>query len=281
MTNNAGLTLIELLVAAAILTVILGLVASGIQSGGSVVTQVVSESELLEDTRVAAQLIADSAAKAVYVYPPGATLSLNSAGSWTVQNPRTNKNVWTIGTDPMFAFIEGAQRSDTACVGTDSAGKKKLNDGACLSFVAYYPVKRATVVKQENYKYLEEKQNETSWMLFEYRKTLELTELNADTPLPMSSATGLRDGQGRILADYLVPNTGFQITSQICHTRITPSQVATEGSSVCTDFKKSYDPFYLKTMSSAAFSLQTKVSKGRVTVETPVMTFAVVPRNLY
>lgn len=281
MQGRSGLTITELLVAAAILTVILGLIASGIQSGGSVVTQVVSEGELLEDTRVAAQLIADSAARAVYVYPPGATLSLNSAGSWTVQNPRTNKNIWTIGSDPMLAFIESAQRDDTPCVGTDSAGKKKLNESACLTFVAYYPVKRSTVTKQDNYKYLWEKQNETSWMLFEYRKTLELTKLNADTPLPMSSATGLRDGQGRILADYLVPNTGFQIVSQVCRNRITESQLASEGTSVCDDLKKSYEPLYLKTMSSAEFSLQTKVSKGRTTVETPVMTFAVTPRNLY
>lgn len=281
MQTRSGLSVVELLIAAAILTVILGLIVSGLQSGGNVITQVVSESELLEDTRVAAQLIADSAAKAVYVYPPGATLSINSAGSWTVQNPRTNKNVWIIGTDAMLAFLEAPQRTDIPCVVSDNTGKKKLNESACLSFVAYYPVKRATVTKQENYRYLEEKQNEASWMLFEYRKTLEVSNLNADTALPMSSATGLKDGQGRILADYLVPNTGFQITNQVCRSRITPSQPITEGSSVCDNFRKSYDPLYLKTMSSATFSLQAKVSKGKTTVETPLMTFALTPRNLY
>ncbi len=281
MKSQLGLTLTELLIASAILVVILGLVANGIQSGGGVVTQVVSESELLEDTRVAAQLMADSASRAVYIYPPGATVSLNSAGSWTVQNPKNNKNIWKIGTDPMLAFIEAPQRSDTACVGVDKDGKKKLNETACLSFVAYYPVKRATVAKQENYKYLAEVQNDSSWMLFEYRKTLELTKLSADTPLPLSSATGLSAGQGRILADYILPDTGFQILSQVCRSRATESQPASEGTAICNDFKKSYDPFYLKTMSSAEFSLQAKVIKGRTTVETPLMTFAVTPRNLY
>jgi type II secretory pathway pseudopilin PulG len=281
MRSRLGLTIIELLVAAAILIVILGLVASGIQSGSGVVTQVVSESELLEDTRVAAQLMADSAARAVYIYPPGATVSLNSAGSWTVQNPKTNKNIWKIGTDPMLAFIEAPQRSDVACVGTDKDGKKKLNESACLSFVAYYPVKRSTVAKQDNYKYLAEPQNDQSWILFEYRKTLELTKLSADTPLPISSLTGLSAGQGRILADYIVPDVGFQVLGQVCRSRITESQLATEGASICNDFKKSYDPFYLKTLSSAEFSLQAKVVKGRSTVETPLMTFAITPRNLY
>jgi type II secretory pathway pseudopilin PulG len=281
MKSSTGFTLIELLIAGAILVVILGLVANGIQSGGKVVTQVVSEGEILEDTRVAAQLIADSVARAVYIYPPGAVLTLNSAGSWTVLNPNTGKNLWRIGTDPMLAFIEAPKRTDLPCVFTDAEGRKKTNDDACLFFVAYYPVKRSTVVKQANYSYLAEARNDSSWVLFEYRKGLELAQLNADTPLPLSSLTGLKEVQGRILADYIVPSTGFQIVNTVCRTRITESEVATEGAFVCEDFKKLYDPFYLKTMSSAQFNLQVKVTKGNRTVETPLVTFAIAPRNLY
>jgi type II secretory pathway pseudopilin PulG len=275
MKSATGLTLVELLIAGAILIVILGLVTSGIQSGSGVVTQVVSEGEILEDTRVAAQLIADSVAKAVYVYPPGAVLTLNSAGSWTVLNPKTNKNLWRIGTDPMLAFIEAPQRTDVAC--SDSETGK---DG-CLYFVAYYPVKRSTVAKQDEYKYLFEAQNDSSWMLFEYRKRLDTGKLNADTVLPLSSLTGLKQVQGRILADYIVPDTGFQILNPVCRTRITESQLPTESATVCEDFKKLYDPFYLKTMSSAQFTLQARVVRGMRTVETPVFILAVAPRNLY
>jgi Tfp pilus assembly protein PilW len=275
MKSATGLTLVELLIAGAILIVILGLVTSGIQSGSGVVTQVVSEGEILEDTRVAAQLIADSVARAVYVYPPGAVLTLNSAGSWTVLNPKTNKNLWRIGTDSMLAFIEAPQRTDVAC--SDSETGK---DG-CLYFVAYYPVKRSTVAKQDEYKYLSEVQNDSSWMLFEYRKRLDIAKLNADTVLPLSSLTGLKQVQGRILADYIVPETGFQILNPICRTRITESELAVESTTVCNDFKKLYDPFYLKTMSSAQFTLQAKVVRGTRTVETPVFTLAVSPRNLY
>jgi type II secretory pathway pseudopilin PulG len=275
MKSATGLTLVELLIAGAILIVILGLVTSGIQSGSGVVTQVVSEGEILEDTRVAAQLIADSVAKAVYVYPPGAVLTLNSAGSWTVLNPKTNKNLWRIGTDPMLAFIEAPQRTDVAC--SDSETGK---DG-CLYFVAYYPVKRSTVAKQDEYKYLFEAQNDSSWMLFEYRKRLDTGKLNADTVLPLSSLTGLKQVQGRILADYIVPDTGFQILNPVCRTRITESQLPTESATVCEDFKKLYDPFYLKTMSSAQFTLQARVVRGTRTVETPVFILAVAPRNLY
>lgn len=275
MKSAVGLTLVELLIAGAILIVILGLVTSGIQSGSGVVTQVVSEGEILEDTRVAAQLIADSVARAVYVYPPGAVLTLNSAGSWTVLNPKTNKNLWRIGTDSMLAFIEAPQRTDVAC--SDSETGK---DG-CLYFVAYYPVKRSTVAKQDEYKYLSEAQNDSSWMLFEYRKRLDVAKLNADTVLPLSSLTGLKQVQGRILADYIVPDTGFQILNPVCRTRITESELAVESTTVCNDFKKLYDPFYLKTMSSAQFTLQAKVVRGTRTVETPVFTLAVIPRNLY
>jgi type II secretory pathway pseudopilin PulG len=275
MKSAAGLTLIELLIAGAILIMILGLVTSGIQSGSGVVTQVVSEGEILEDTRVAAQLIADSVARAVYIYPPGAVLTLNSAGSWTVLNPNTNKNLWRIGTDPMLAFIEAPQRTDVTCSESEP-GK----DG-CLYFVAYYPVKRSTVAKQDEYKYLSEAQNDSSWMLFEYRKRLEVAKLDADTTLPLSSLTGLKQTQGRILADYIAPTTGFQILNPVCRTRITESELPTESTTVCDDFKKLYDPFYLKTMSSAQFTLQARVVRGTRTVETPVFTLTVAPRNLY
>ncbi len=275
MRSRKGFTITELLVAAAIMIVLLGLVANGIQSGGGVVTQVVSESELLEDTRVAAQLIADSVARAAYIYPPGTTLSLNSASSWTVQNPRTNKNVWQLGTDAMLAFIEAPVNTDIACSDTD------IGRDGCLYFVAYYPVKRATVAKQDEYKYLAEPQNDSSWMLFEYRKRLDTAKLSADHPLPLSSATGLKQVQGRMLADYLLPNTGFQIINQVCRTRLTPSSPASEGASICEDFKKSLEPFYLSTVSSAQFSLQSKVVKGTRTVATPVVTLAITPRNLY
>lgn len=280
MKSRAGFTLVELLIAGAILLVILGFIANAIQSGSNVVTQVVSESEILEDTRVAAQLIADSVARAVYIYPPGAVLTLNSAGSWTVQNPNTNKNLWRIGSDPMLAFIEAPKRNDVPCVVIED-GKKKMNDDACLFFVAYYPVNRATVVKQSNYSYLSEPANDSSWMLFEYRKGLEISELDADTPLPLSSLTGLKEVQGRILADYITAGTGFQITNPVCRTRITEADIPVENASVCEDFKKLYDPFYLKTMSSAQFTLQTKVTRGNRVIETPAVTFAVAPRNLY
>jgi type II secretory pathway pseudopilin PulG len=275
MKSRAGLTLVELLLAGAILIVILGLVTSGIQSGSGVVTQVVSEGEILEDTRVAAQLIADGVAKAVYIYPPGAVLTLNSAGSWTVLNPKTNKNLWRIGVDSMLAFIEAPQRTDIACADTET-GK----DG-CLYFVAYYSVKRSTVAKQDEYKYLAEAKNDSSWMLFEYRKRLDTAKLNADTTLPLSSLTGLKQVQGRILADYIVADTGFQILNPVCRKRITESELAVESASVCDDFKKLYDPFYLKTMSSAQFTLQARVVRGTRAVETPIFTLAVAPRNLY
>jgi hypothetical protein len=78
-----------------------------------------------------------------------------------------------------------------------------------------------------------------------------------------------------------VPTTGFQIINQVCRTRITESEVATEGASVCKDLETFYDPFYLKTMSSAQFTLQAKVTRGTRTVETPVVTLAITPRNLY
>ena len=127
--NSQGITIVELLISSVILLVILGVITQGMQSGGQVVTSVISDTELLEDTRVAAQMIADGVARAVYVYPPGAAITLNQSVTWRVKNPKTNNNKWLVGQDPIVAFLESPKRSNGTCSDDSETAKE-----SCIIF---------------------------------------------------------------------------------------------------------------------------------------------------
>ena len=171
-----GFTLIELLVAAAILLIILGLVTTGIGGGSNAVSAVVTSSELNEDTRVAGQMIADGVARAVYVYPPGARLSLNGPSSYSVKNPRTGSNLWQVGTDPILAYLENPEDIAVECLRTvtlaDGSTVQVGDETGCLYFVAYYPIKRSLLVQRDAYAHLADSRNADAWILLEYRKRL-------------------------------------------------------------------------------------------------------------
>jgi len=155
MRSNKGLSLLELLLATAIFISILAFITRGLISSSQVVDKIINEAQLIEDTRSAGQIISDSINKAAYIYPPNKQISLNSSGSWTVENPNGNKNIWLTGSDPIIAFIEQAEK-------TGECSKK--NKQACLYFVAYYPIKRNTVVKRASYgQAIKDDKNNNAW----------------------------------------------------------------------------------------------------------------------
>jgi type II secretory pathway pseudopilin PulG len=271
--NRQGMTTIELLIASAILMVILGVVVQGLQSGGNVVSGVINDAELLEDIRVAAQMMSDEVARAVYVYPPGATIMLNKSVSWMVKNPRTKNNKWTIGQDPIVAFLEAPKRTGETCSDASEISKE-----ACIYFVAFYMLPRAEVVKSRTY--LQDPLNNSAWMLFEYRRRLDLKTLNADTVLPLGPNNGLINGIAEMVADYIVPGK-FMLVDTICRKRFSEAEVGETGSHVCTEFTQAFDPYYLKTMLSATLSLSASVTRGKQVIRTPEISFSLSPRNLY
>jgi hypothetical protein len=272
--NNKGITLVELLIAASILLVILGVITQGIQSGGRVVTSVISETEILEDTRITAQMISDGVARAVYVYPPGALLTLNQTSTWRVKNLQRNTNKWVIGQDPMVAYLEAPKRATGTCSDASESAKE-----SCLYFVAYYALPRSVVA--ENLAYLQDDANDESWVLFEYRRRLSLAKLSADTVLPLGPNSGLTQVVPEMLADYIVPETGFVLSEASCRKRYSSSEAGDTSKEVCTEFAKNFDPYYLKTLVTGQVTLAASVSRGNQTSQTPEMQFSLSPRNLY
>lgn len=272
--SSKGVTSLELLLSATILLVILGVITQGIQGGSQVVTSVISDTELLEDTRITAQMIADGVARAVYVYPPGATLTLNQSSSWRVKNARTNTNRWLIGTDPIIAYLEAPKRSEGHCSDASESARE-----ACLYFMAYYALPRAVVT--QHLSYLQDPQNDNTWVLFEYRRRLDLTHLDADTLIPTGPDSGLIQTTAEMVADYLVPEEGFLLSDTVCRKRLIISEAGDASSQVCADFSENYDPYYLKTLLSGRVKLLASVRRGRQSFQTPTFQFSLAPRNLY
>jgi hypothetical protein len=271
--KQQGITVVELLISSVIFLVILGVITQGMQGGGQVVTSVISDTELLEDTRVTAQMIADGAARAVYVYPPGASLTLNQSVSWRVKNPRTNTNKWLIGQDPMVAFLESPKRSSGSCSDASEIARE-----SCLYFVAYYALPRSTVAA--NLSYLQEPENDQALVLFEYRRRLDLNALDIDAIVPLGPASGLIHGVAELVADYIAPE-GFILSDAICRQRFTEAEVGETSAQVCQEFAEDFDPYYLKTLVSGTVTLSASVSRGKQVNKTPEMQFSLSPRNLY
>jgi type II secretory pathway pseudopilin PulG len=286
--KQAGLTITEVLIAAFILVILLTIVGQGIRSSSSAVNTIVVESELLEDTRVAGQMIADAVARAVYIYPPGAVLTLNRTTGYTVENPITKNNVWRVGTDPILAFIEApkeAAATNEAC--KNEQREKKSPYPNCAFFVAYYPVLRSTVVKKSEYgRYLEDKRNTDAWTLFEYRRSLANAQLEFKPPL---AVTG---GQGTMLADFIIPNEGFVpfTGERVCRNLVGETIINSEDASkppvpVCEIFlKQNYNTTHLHVMNTlltAQLEVQAQYLKQVGSSKTPRLTFAIAPRNLY
>ncbi|MFN8509526.1 MAG: prepilin-type N-terminal cleavage/methylation domain-containing protein [Deinococcaceae bacterium] len=188
--DQRGFTLIELMLAAGIMVLLLGLVLQGIQSGGQGTALVTNRSELMEDVRVAGQIMSDVARDAVYVYPPGTVLTLKTAasgGDYRVKNPRTGDNKWTVGQDNILAFIKapagGLIQSSgaTTPICDPLAAETSSERKACLSFVAYYALKRKDVVDAApgiNNPGADPFNTENG-ILYEYRLDLSLDRLDA------------------------------------------------------------------------------------------------------
>ena len=258
MKTNKGLSLLELLVASAIFISLLAFITRGLISSSQVVDKIISEAQLIEDTRNAGQIISDSINKAVYIYPANKKLSLNSSGSWTVENPNGNKNIWLTGQDPIIAFIENAEQAGTCT---------KKNKQACLYFVAYYPVKRSTVVKKASYgQAIKDDKNDTAWVLFEYRKRLDISQLSQAEQPPLE----IKGSSGKLLADFIAPRIGFKIFNISCKN--------TNNSGTCSN---NTEPDFRETVSSGEFSLLAQYNKRQASNKSPELIFSIAARNLY
>lgn len=295
--RSAGFTLLELLIASAMMLILLGVVAEGIQSSGRTALQVMTRSDLLEETRVTGQMIADEMSKAVYVYPPGAVLQLNKTVSPFVTNPLKGGNVWTVGIDPIVAYVEAPRDSAAAC------------PAGCLTFVAYIALNRGQIyqatldssgAEQTNNPGYDSLNND-GWLIYEYKVPLADRVLTASVAPPVDSSQ-LTNASADLVADYIAPG-GFALEGAVCRnadgflqdaagnkiaTVATPSGPRIDGSKGQTPGCPSASAVvwkggqYKASVARASLLLraQAKRSAGSIYTTTPI-SFPILPRNLY
>jgi prepilin-type N-terminal cleavage/methylation domain-containing protein len=178
----SGFTLVELLVVIALLGVFLGMMANSVNQTGKYTANVVNRSEQLDDMRVAGQMIADQVNKALYIYPPGSSITFSAT---PVASTVTNNGspTWVVGRDPIIAYIEPPVKpaADGVCsTGTPATPATQDQEDACIFFVAYIAVKRSyltdTAAERETYG-AEDTRNPDVSMIFEYRKRLPYSRL--------------------------------------------------------------------------------------------------------
>ena len=273
-SGTKGITLVELLVAAAIFVAILAIIMAGLRGSTQAVGTVLNETELLEDLRASGQVMTDSLSKAVYIYPPGAEISLNKNATWSVTNPLLQSNTWRIGQDPIIAFI---QAPDNPLLGQDRCAS---NTDACLKFVAYYALSREAVLKGINEKYrpfLTDPNNSEGWMLFEYRRNLSIGVLDEVNSPPKNSSDGLVDGRASLVIDKIKPLSGFVPFAKVA--------CRDEGAfdEECNDMTLLPEtPFhFLETVALGEFQLELEYKQRGKTYTSPVLRFPIAPKNLY
>ncbi|MDX2005809.1 MAG: type II secretion system protein [Meiothermus sp.] len=201
-----GLSLIEMLIAAAITGVLLIVVTNGIQSASSSTRMIQTQQLLTEDLRTSGNLISDELSQAYHIYPPGAEITLNSTSTYTVTN-FDGSNVWTVGTDPIIAAIlppEDLTRADLCA--TDNSG--------CLRLVAYYPLLRSTVTASTSGtpEFIgNDPQNTNVWTVFRYMTYLSSGKFSDASSSLKVAAPSFSGSRGELLADYIQPTSGFTV----------------------------------------------------------------------
>lgn len=141
--SQKGFTLLELLIAAAVGAILLGVVVLALNQSTQVARLHQDSQALAEDLRAALGLMADYVNWALAVYPPGYNLTLNGeqGQGYTVRNPRTGDGRWQVGTDPILALVLPPQdlSPNASCSSSQTAG--------CFRFAAFYLLSRQDVVR--------------------------------------------------------------------------------------------------------------------------------------
>jgi len=196
-----GFTLVEILVALAVLAVLMlafvGFFGSTLRATGHLKIR----NELLSEAQVAHQLIVGRLKEAWYVWPPGSVLRLANSG-WTTQNTLDGGRDWTVG--PTFlAMILPPQEDGTKC---------SVDPSGCFRFFAYYPMKRDHYVTNASPVEALDRDGANDsrvWVLMEYRAQYRRGGLAA-CPVkgdgsPKPGETAYRGRRGRLLLDYVQP----------------------------------------------------------------------------
>lgn len=219
MKTSSGMTLIEMLVAMAIMSVLM--LAFTQVFGGSLraSAEINARNELVNEGQIAQQLIASRLQSAYYIYPNGTTLQLTTGGTTTPNTIRTGAGQdWTVGTDPFVAVLVPPTMSPAPATGTPaqcpansaSSSVKESNKQFCFTFYAYYPIRRgALIVSNSASAPPADSTNENAWILMEYRANIyDGVDRSADQlAFPPTTSTLYTGRTGTMLVDYIQPQT--------------------------------------------------------------------------
>ena len=191
--RDVGFTLIELLVAMALLGVLLTAVVAFNISTSRSAAALQARNELLPELQNVQNYMASKLKQAVYVFPTGTVVNMGSGYSTT--NP-SGGNSWTIGTDPIVAFILPPS--------APASGQCASSPGpeTCYAFYAFYAMKRSTLVAKAagaNNPGADAGNDGSAWVLMEYRANY--------APPGFNPAVITRGLTGRLLMDDLAPTT--------------------------------------------------------------------------
>ncbi len=208
-TRQTGLTLLELLIAVAILGVLM--LAFTQLFGGSLraSSDIGARNELLSEGQIAQQLIVSRIKSASHVYPPGTSFTMTN----TVRTRNTVRGTqrWTVGTDPVLAMIVPPEGSSHPGI-TTCNNSTQANKDMCFMFYAYFPVRRGVFIEEVNPKYAPnpDPANDDVWLLMEYRQHI-YDKVNrrgnrlASPPDADAALADLGGSTAQILADYVQP----------------------------------------------------------------------------
>lgn len=227
MGSGRGFTLLEVLIAAAVGSILLGVVVLALNQSTQAARLHQDSQALTEDLRAALGLMTDYVNWALAIYPPGSTLTLGSSEAYTVRNPRTNNGTWTVGTDPILALVLPPQDPTAPCTSTQQAG--------CFRFAAFYLLDRGDVVRNAtgaSNPGADPLNDGRARLLYLYQKTLDNwppstggsapsgNRLQAVQPnLLFPGNSDITPGRGFLLADYLsgeAADPGMQIAYRAC-----------------------------------------------------------------
>ena len=207
--GHTGFTLLELLIALAIMGVIM--LAFTQLFGGSLraSSDISARNELLSEGQIAQQLIASRLRQASYIYPPGSSFTLTN--TVRTRNTLRGSQSWTVGTDPILAMVappKGASSPGVTTCNSDTQANKDM----CFMFYAYYPLRRGTFMDAVDAKYAPEPDpaNDDVWLLMEYRQHI-YDNVNrqgnrlANPPGEGAVLAALGGSTAQILVDYVQP----------------------------------------------------------------------------
>ncbi|WP_161881987.1 prepilin-type N-terminal cleavage/methylation domain-containing protein [Deinococcus alpinitundrae] len=235
MKGQAGFTLLELLIGLAITGIILAVATSLFTTTLFSSTDINSRNDLVSEIQLTQQVIAGRTNDAIYVYPSGSVLKLNTSGASTLNTLVTpSSQTWTVGTQPFLAMILPPSVPTSDCQGT-TPDASTITDG-CYRFFAYYPMLRSALLNSALVDVPNaDASNASQWVIMEYRQNMFSggiawspgAILSSDSVKTLSSApTYYTGGVGRILSDYIQPSLNNVKFDVVTPAAATPGKVS-------------------------------------------------------